>query len=230
MNHKLFYRTSSRSFLFIFVIFSIILCLHKPAISLENNKEPKTCFGFGGLFGFDNARNVAGPETKWKPGHGFGGGIIFESMLSGTFGIHSGLWYSRYMLKLEFPDDSSGAITDHKITSDFITMPVYLITSLSSRTIGFNLLTGLAFGYISRSRMEPGPNGQSSENIQKYLGAGQIGAGAGFEILFKTTRFTRFFINCTGEYYFKNLLSDDGGSIDHLYNASVRSGFMLSTF
>ena len=78
--------------------------------------------------------------------------------------------------------------------------------------------------------MTPGNNGQQNENIQKYLGWGQIGAGGGIELLFRITKFTRFFISCVGEYYFTRLIEGGNDTGDYLYNANIRAGIMLCTF
>ncbi len=229
MNHNSYYYPL-KFFLFFYSIV-ILFCLQKSAFCRETDQIfPKASIGIGGLFGFDNVNHIEGEKTEWKPGNGIGGGFVFESMFSDTFGLHSGLWYSHFNLNAEFPDENSGIMTKYKIKSDYISMPLYLITSLSSKTVGFNILTGLNLIYITRSRMEPGMNGQSSENILEVLNTGQIGAGAGFEVLLKITKFTRIFISFTGEYYFENLVKDNDGSIDHLYIATVRSGIMLCTF
>ena len=167
----------------------------------------------------------------WDHGFGYGGGIVFENMFNKTFGLHSGLWYSHFTLNLAFPDDTTDEITEHDVTTDIINLPFYLITSFDSSIVTLNMLTGLNFTYIARSYMDPGTDSGSNENIKKYLGYGQIGAGAGLEFLFKITRFTRFFISVVGDYYFVNLITDtEDGSINHLFDANIRAGFMLCTF
>jgi hypothetical protein len=229
MNHKIYYKYN----LLLFCICLILLNIRfqRSALCAETSQEPvKYSIGVGALSGLYDVHNTGSGDIEWKPDFGFGGGFIFESMFTGTFGIHSGLWYSHFKLHAEFRDNNSTVMTKHSITSDMISMPVYLISSLSSGTVGFNILTGLNCAYIISSRMDPGDNGTENQNIHKVLNTGQIGAGAGFEFLFKITRFTRLFITITGEYYFKNLISDSNSSIDHFYNATVRTGFMLCTF
>ena len=214
------------------IAFAIMLFPYKNVYSLEEAKEtPRVNMGIGGLFGYYNANHIGDSPMDWDHGFGYGGGIVFENMFNKTFGLHSGIWYSHFKLKLSFPDKDTDEITNHDVKTDAITMPFYLITSLDSSIVTLNLLTGLNFSYIVYSYMDPSPDSESGENITKYLGYGQIGAGAGFEFLFKITRFTRFFISVVGEYYFVNLITDtEDGSINHLFDANIRAGIMLCTF
>jgi hypothetical protein len=238
MNHKYF---KSLNYYFITLFIASITVLQyfpKYVYSLESDKEtPRVNIGAGGSFEYCNVNGTGNNNMGWQPGYGYGGGIVFESMYSDTFGLHSGLWFTHSVIKAKFSDDKSGTgeKTTHTMKTNMFTMPFYLITSLDSRFITLNLLAGLNLSYIVESRMKPSPDdegsGSSNGDIKKYLGYGQIGAGAGLEFLFKITKFTRLFISFTGEYYFVSLISDQkDGSIDHLYGANARAGFMLSTF
>jgi hypothetical protein len=236
MNLK-YFKIISNTFLIIFSSIAITLLQFQNIYALEADQNtPKVNIGVGGLFGFCSVNHYGNNNMNWDPGYAYGGGIVFENMFTGTFGLHSGLWFTHSVIKAKFSDKDSGTDIkiEHKMTSNIITLPIFLITSFDSRNITLNLLTGLNFSYIAETYMKPNPdNGSnnSNTNITKFLGYGQIGAGAGIEFLFKITKFTRLFITFTGEYYFVNLISDqEDGSIDHLYGANVRAGIMLCTF
>ncbi|MBN2401277.1 MAG: outer membrane beta-barrel protein [Spirochaetes bacterium] len=224
------------SFFFNLLITAIALFPCSNLYALESSQNtPKVNFGAGGSFGVYHVNSIGGEDhMDWDPGLGYGGGIVFESMFSNTFGLHSGLWFIYYSSELYFSDKDSGSDEEikHTVKTKMLTLPVYLISSLDSRFVTFNLLTGLNFSYIAESFMKPTPDGgEGSGNIKKYLGYGQIGAGAGIEFLFKISKFTRLFLSFAGEYYFINLIQDnEGGQIDHLYNVNLRAGIMLCTF
>ena len=91
-----------------------------------------------------------------------------------------------------------------------------------------NILTGLSFCGIITSHMSSEEG--ESEDIKKYLGAGQLGLGCGLEIILRPTRFTGFFISGIAEYYFTDLISEASDTTDSLYDFQIRSGFMLFTF
>jgi hypothetical protein len=238
MNHK-HYKIFNYSFILILIASIIVLQFFpKFVYSLESDKDtPKVNIGAGGSFEYCNVNHIGNNNMDWQPGYCYGGGLVFESMYSDTFGLHSGLWFTHSVIKAKFSNDSSstGEKITHTMKTNMFTMPFYLVTSLDSGFVTLNLLSGLNFSYIVESRMTPSPDdkgsGSSNGDIKKFLGYGQIGAGAGIEFLFKITKFTRLFISFTGEYYFVSLITDQkDGSIDHLYGANARAGFMLSTF
>jgi hypothetical protein len=233
---KFIYNNIISKSLSIFAVVIILLQLQNACILNAEENTPKVNMGAGGLFGVYNVNSYGNDKMDWDPGLGYGGGIVFESMFSKTFGIHSGLWFYHSTLILNFPEKDTGSDEKikHTIKSNMLNIPVYLITSIDSSVVTFNLLYGLTFSYIAESYMKPTPeeNGQNSySNVKKYLGYGQIGAGAGIEFLFKITKFTRLFIAFTGEYYFINIIPEsEDGSVNHLYDVNVRAGIMLSTF
>ncbi len=241
MNHNFFLKLpgSLTSFftklLLILLVPGIIMLRQTDTYADEITKDTAgTCIGVGGTFGYYNVNHKYGDEPAWDPGYGFGGGIVFESMLTDVFGIHSGIWYSRYTLGIKFSEkseeenDPSGKFD---VKSEAFTLPFYLISSLNSKYFIFNLLTGFNFTYISKSRMEQKSDGETnSEDIKKYLSYGQLGAGGGIEVLFRLTRFTRIFVACLGEYYFTDLIKEAGDTSDFLYDFKINTGFMVCTF
>lgn len=231
-NYKLYIKHlfSSVKMLLIISIALITIFSRENLLAQDAGKEtPKVRIGLGGSYGYYSAINRYG-NIDWEPGYGYGGGLVFENMFTNTFGLHSGIWFTQCTLKAEFPDNGGTTKEKHKFKSNIITIPFYLITSLGSGFITLNILTGLNFSYIAQSYMTPGTNGQQNENIQKYLGWGQIGAGGGIELLFRITKFTRLFISCVGEYYFTRLIEGGNDTGDYLYNANIRAGIMLCTF
>lgn len=219
---------------YFFIIAAITLLQFRSLYALEAGQNiPRVSFGAGGLYGIYKVNHYGNNDMSWKTGYGYGGGIVFETMYSETFGLHSGIWFTHSLIKADIADKDTGEEIRYKIKMNTFTMPFYLITSFNSNIITVNLLTGLNFLYIAEAYMKPSPEDDSDTygNLQKHLGYGQIGAGAGVEFLFKISRFTRLFITITGEYYFENLIRDkDDESIDHIYNATVRAGIMLCTF
>ena len=234
MNRKNF-QLLNYSFIVLFLTSIILLLFISGQVNaLEPDKDtPKVNIGAGGSFEYCNVNHTGSNDMNWEPGYGYGGGLVLESMFSKTFGLHSGLWFSHFIMKANIPDKDTGEKIKTTMKTNMFIMPLYLITSFDSRYITFNLLTGLNLSYIAESYMKPSPDGdgsENSENIKKYLGYGQIGAGAGIEFLFKISKFTRLFISCVGEYYFTNLITENEGSVDNLYGVNLRAGIMLSTF
>ncbi|MFH0974482.1 MAG: outer membrane beta-barrel protein [Spirochaetota bacterium] len=234
MNHSDFLNKSKLFIKYSIAAFSLITALlYTPSNScaLESETDtPKVRIGAGGLFGYYDVNAVGEEHMNWGHGFGYGGGLVYERMFTGTFGLHSGIWFSHFNLEAKFSEEKTDSPTDHKIKSNIFTVPFYLITSFGSGAVILNLLTGINLSYIAESYMKE-TNNQSSENIQKHLGYCQVGAGGGIEILFRITKFTRFFISCVGEYHFTNLISDSEEDAQyHLYNATARAGFMLCTF
>jgi hypothetical protein len=231
LNHFLFSK-----FIILFITAITLLQFNNLYADESEQNTPKVNMGAGGLFGFYDVNHYGNDNMNWEPGFGYGGGLVFESMFTNTFGLHSGLWFYHCTLKLNFPvkDSGSNEKIKHTVKTNMLSLPIYLITSFyDSRIVTFNILAGLNFSYIAESYMKPAPDegNNSSANIQKDLGYGQIGAGAGIEFLFKITKFSRIFITFTGEYYFVNLISDkEDDSVDHMYNVNVRAGIMLCTF
>jgi hypothetical protein len=197
----------------------------------KQNTPPKISMGLGGSFSYYNIYHKQGEYPEWDGGFGYGGGFIFESMLTDMFGIHSGIWFSRMKITLKSPEDRNSTddvIVEREIQSDFITLPFYLITSFGSRSISLNILTGLNFSVILSSHIYS--DSENSEDVKNNLGTGQLGVGGGIEIITRITRFTGIFISGVAEYYLTELLSEVQGTSDHIYNFQVRSGFLLFTF
>ncbi len=234
MNHKFLKYAAPGKSLIIIAVAIFLFQFHFPDL-LKAEETPRINMGIGGLFGVYDVHHYGDGGMDWEPGLGYGGGLVFERMFSNTFGLHSGLWFYHFTLKLNFAENDSGSDEKikHTVKSNMLNLPVFLVTSLDSSAVTFNLLAGLSFSYIAQSYMKPSDENanNSSSNIKKFLGYGQIGAGAGIEFLFKITKFTRLFISFVGEYYFVNLVSDtEEGSVDHLYDVNVRAGIMLCTF
>jgi hypothetical protein len=234
MNHNDFFKKSIKLIKNSTAALTLIAVLLIPqnVYALEGESDtPKVRIGAGGLFGYYNVNSVGEEEhMKWDSGYGYGGGLVLERMFTDTFGLHSGIWFSHFNLKAKFSEEKTDPSTDHNIKSNIFTVPFYLITSFGSGIIILNLLTGINLSYIAESYMKESSS-QSNENIQKHLGYCQVGAGAGIEILFRITKFTRFFVSCVGEYHFTNLISDSEDDAQyHLYSATARAGFMLCTF
>ncbi|MBN2041043.1 MAG: outer membrane beta-barrel protein [Spirochaetes bacterium] len=231
MNNK------SNNISFRFLKFSLIpalfllICFSLYAAE-KQEKKPRTCFGIGGSFSHYDVHHKYGEYPEWDGDFAYGGGIIFESMLTDTFGIHSGIWYSRMELTLISPEDHSEeeeeVIVKQKIESDILTIPLYLITSFGPRSFTFNLLTGLNLSTFINSQMSSEEG--KSENIKKYLGTLQFGIGGGLEIIMRATRFTGFFVSGIAEYYLTDLVSEVTDTTDSLFDFQVRAGFLLFTF
>lgn len=190
--------------------------------------------GAGGSFGYYTANHTYGDGPEWEAGYGYGGGFVFERMLTGVFGIHSGIWYSRFKMKMEFSGDSTDGDDpsgEYELESESFTLPFYLISSLDSKYITFNLLTGFNFTYISKSYMkQESGTGMESEDIKKFIASGQLGAGGGIEFLFRLTKFTKLFVAVLGEYYFTDLIKEADDTSDFIYDFKINSGFMVCTF
>jgi hypothetical protein len=156
MNNN-YFKKISNTFLIIFSIIAITLLQFQNIYALEADQNtPKVNIGFGGLFGFYNVNHYGNNNMNWEPGYAYGGGLVFENMFTGTFGLHSGLWFTHSVIKAKFSDKDSGTDEkiEHKMKSNIITLPLFLITSFNSRVITLNLLTGLNFSSVPESLSE----------------------------------------------------------------------------
>ena len=124
------------SFSFIKLVFlkllPAIFLLSSISIFAEETQKnpPKVSLGIGGSFSYYNVHHKYGDYPEWDGGFGFGGGFIFESMLTDMFGIHSGVWYSTMELTIRMPEDHSttdDVIIENKIKSNLISIPFFLI-------------------------------------------------------------------------------------------------------
>lgn len=205
----------------------------------KNDPIPKIAFGVGGFYGFYDVIHNYGEGNNWEEGDGYGGGIIFEAMISNRFGIHSGIWYSQFTLTLEITDyyqDEEEGITQvewfrNEVKSEIITVPIYLITSFRLSVFTFNLLTGFNFSYVTESSMSTKTmEGKESAEIKKYIGYSQAGVGGGLEIKISLPGFIDIFFTGTGERYFNNLFNENKEWSDFLYNYKAMAGIMMRTF
>ena len=213
--------------------------MHHSVFSQENSDSiPKIAFGVGGFYGFYDVIHDYGKGGNWKEGDGYGGGMIFEAMLSNRFGIHSGIWYSQFTLTLDIADHSQEGTTegpevwfDNEIKTDIITVPIYLITSFRLSVFSFNFLTGFNFSYITESSMSTKtPEGKESADMKKYLGYSQVGVGGGLEIKISLPGFIDIFFSGTGERYFNDLVKENKEWSDFLYNYKAMAGIMMRTY
>jgi len=162
-----------------FKFFIIILFIALPiesAISSEekNLKKPQITMGMAITYGYYDVIHDYGEGIKWEGDYGYGCGLIFEKKITNLFGIHSGIWYSKFTVKftepdhndyptegtIDSPEESSGSIdpppdpdntTRINIKNQILTIPIYLITSIKFRTISVCLLTGFNFAHITKS-------------------------------------------------------------------------------
>ena len=94
------------------LVLSMLLAVQDTVHAEGKINVPKTSMGAGITMGQFDIIQKGSPGEEWKSGYGYGGGIIFEKMLSGRFGIHSGIWYSQFELTLIMSEESDGDSED----------------------------------------------------------------------------------------------------------------------
>ena len=222
----------------IILALSMLLAI-QDAIHAEGKKNvPRISMGAGITMGQFDIIQKGSPDEEWKSGYGYGGGIIFEKMLSDRFGIHSGVWYSQFELTLTMNEDSGDPVPDPsneplelEIKCRIFTIPVYLMTTFDLNFMSINILAGLNLSYITETYLyADSPEGRMSADIDKYMNYTQFGVGGGIELKFRIFGHIELFISAIGERYLNNLISANPGSEDYLYNVKVLSGVLLRTF
>ncbi|MGV7927319.1 MAG: outer membrane beta-barrel protein [Spirochaetota bacterium] len=194
--------------------------LHAPAAMAAEepaSPAPRVSFGAGALAGTYDVANAGDGPGAIESSFALGGGLVFESMMSRHFGIHSGLWYS--MIDFKYEEEGSAKIQG-------LSIPFMLLASTDWRRLSFGLLAGFNLTHYLTASMN---FGGSDVDVLKYINDTQFGLAGGFEIKFAVGRFTDIFVSLIGE---RNLstFSDDKGSSDHMYGAAIRSGVLFRTF
>ncbi|MDY6935048.1 MAG: outer membrane beta-barrel protein [Spirochaetota bacterium] len=205
--------------------------------SVDNNPTPKISMGIGISFGDYETTREYGSGGEWESEGAFGCGFIFENMLSNRFGIHSGIWFSQFILSIHetnhgHHDESTedNYSDDIESRNNMLTIPLYLITSFQFSMITLNLLTGLNFSYITESFLYNNTsNQQRSVDIKKYIGYTQIGIGGGLEIKFRFFRFVDIFLSGIGERYFNDYIPADDNWEGFLYDFRILTGVLFRT-
>lgn len=219
--------TASRAFLLLFLISAPV-----PLAATDGEPLLRVSMGVGGTFGLNDVVHKSGSGVEWDKGLVYGGGLIFESMLTGRFGVHTGLWATQNDVTMAFQNMPGDPWTKMKSTTRILTFPLYLLTMVNTGKVSFNLLSGMNFSYIMdttfKAETAP-PGGLSSVNGQRYIGYTQLGVAGGIELKFRLSRFTDFFVSGIGEFYFSNLIPDSGWT-DFLYGLRVSAGVLLRTF
>lgn len=223
----------------IFVFLSFISFLNHS----QAREIPRVSMGLGGSFGYYGiySEYKSGQDYDMGSGTGYGFGFVFERMVSGSFGIHSGLWYSTFKtsFKGNFEDDKGPFAIDGDVETTMITLPVYLLTSFKSGRFSFNVLSGLQFSYIKSNELVAlGTSSQGTSDFNYDMisetSYAQIGLGGGIEFKFGISKFIDIFIITIGEWYLIPILDgfgpNESGSEDYLYDVKVQSGVLFRTF
>ncbi len=200
------------------VTLAILLC----ASAVIGAEEPassasRVSFGLGALAGTYDVANAGDGPGAIESSFAMGGGLVFESMMSRHFGIHSGLWYS--MIEFNYQEEGSAKIQG-------LSIPFMLLASADWRRLSFGLLAGLNLTHYLMASMN---FSGSDVDVLKYINNTQFGVAGGFEIKFSVGRFTDIFVSLIGE---RCLTTFSGGkeSSDHIYGAVIRSGVLFRTF
>lgn len=246
--NKFFYKHKNRFFILIllFILHIFIKSQHTLYAEDKSNVIPKVSMGAGFTYGYYDVIQESGEHAEWEGGAGIGGGFIIEKKYSNRFGIHSGVWFNQIKLELFMADDSHDSDTEdvgttendenelmvkNSIKSNILTFPFYLTTSFNMSIITISFLAGLNLSYITESIMSNYSSGvKQSENIQKYIGYMQLGAGGGIAIKLHITRFIDIFVAGIGERYFSNIVSEADDMTDFIYDYRIHSGILLRTF
>ncbi|RPI97030.1 MAG: hypothetical protein EHM32_02225 [Spirochaetales bacterium] len=200
------------------VTLAILLC----ASAVIGAEEPassasRVSFGLGAFAGTYDVANAGDGPGAIESSFAMGGGLVFESMMSRHFGIHSGLWYS--MIEFKYQEEGSAKIQG-------LSIPFMLLASADWRRLSFGLLAGLNLTHYLMASMN---FSGSDVDVLKYINNTQFGVAGGFEIKFSVGRFTDIFVSLIGE---RCLTTFSGGkeSSDHIYGAVIRSGVLFRTF
>ncbi len=212
----------SRTFKIAIVIFLIFA---SAAFSWADNEkaQPNAAIGFGGSFGRYNIYTPSrGSDTlEWSNGYGIQGGFVFEQMFSNRIGIQSGLWYGESKIKV-YDGKNAG-----DISLKTLSMPFYFVLSFNSQSVGFNFLGGFNFTRIVASDYN---NNSIINEILLYVNENQIAMSGGFNIKFRITSFTDFFIGMLADFSLNKFINDTiKTDVTHLYNIRGTGGFMFRT-
>jgi hypothetical protein len=201
------------------------------AEEIRNNQIPDVSIGINANFGtFDMYSDKM--ELENKPGLYTGGGITIEKMLTGLFGIGSGIQYRYFNTDFVMPD----AVPEFDATWTFqsINIPFYMILTLSGGETSLNLAAGVVYSHIFYSKMKADtsvPLAVYEDNVLRLTETNQIGLTAGIIFKVKATQYTDFMFGVMGEYYPTNVLYNAGHSKDKLnmINYSFTTGYMFRT-
>ena len=214
----------------------IILASTLMAGAAEETPAPNASMGIMGTGGIgDVYTQSSGKHMNWEKGPMYGGGFLFEKMLSNRFGVQSGLFYAEHHLSFTETDYSSG--TGQKVTYDLrsrgIGMPLYLVTSFNSTSVSLNFLAGFSLFHVLDSKLTFSRAGsRGTRDILIYVNENQAAISGGIMFKFRIWRFTDIFIGGIADFNLLNLLSDnarDDENVNYPYTFRGVAGIMLRT-
>jgi hypothetical protein len=206
------------------LVFFLLVTL--PASAKQEEKSYLVFMGAGFFYGQTYAIPEKSSDEKWEGGDGYGGGLIFERILSRRFGIHSGIWFGQFTMKIS-SDDEDGSYS-MEARSVLFTIPFYLFLRLNGRSFGADFMAGINFSYISETYLYEGSRGEGrSTNVRPYINTYQFGVGGGIRLRYRITRFIDIFIAGIGERYLTSYVSQDENSPRSLLDFKLQSGVLM---